>query len=274
MYLLGIRSRLVTVINDAFLVERAEGVLTLTFDRPDAGNAMPPEAAERLIALFGSVNNDGTTRALLVRGNGRNFSAGGDVHVFAKSVDQPIDERRADWLTRQDRLIALVEAYMAVEVPVVAACQGGVVGAGLMYALGADFVVADETVTFAFAHQRLGLTPDGGVSVLLPRAVGERQAAALVLTAARVGADEALRLGLVHRLVAAGDLSDKARAQALRFAKAPARVVRKAKAMMTQGGATAAMLLRERDAIVESVCDPDFGEGVRAFLEKRDPSFQ
>lgn len=259
---------------DAFLVDRADGVVTLTFNRPDAGNAMLPEAAEALTTLFRSLNADPAVRALLVCGRGRNFSAGGDVRVFAQSITQEHEERRADWTIRQDRLVALVEAYLTIKVPVVAACQGGVVGAGLMYALGADYVIADDTVTFAFAHQRLGLTPDGGVSVLLPRAVGARQATALVLTAARVGAEEALRLGLVHRLVTAEELSAVAAKQACKFAAAPAQVIRTAKAMMAAKGPVADRLRSERNAIIDSVCAPDFEEGVAAFLAKREPVFR
>lgn len=256
-----------------FLTELAGGVLTLTFNRPEAGNALSPEAAVALTALFRAIGADSAIRSVLVRGEGRNFSAGGDVRVFAQSLAHSPEERRADWAVRQDRLIGLAEAFLAIEVPVVAACQGGVVGAGLMYALGADYVIADDTVTFAFAHQRLGLTPDGGVSFLLPRAVGERQAKALILTAARVGAADALRLGLVERIVAADTLRHDSETLARRLAEAPARVVRTAKRMVTSPIDVATALRRERDAIIDSVCYPDFDEGVSAFLDKREPVF-
>lgn len=258
-------------MTDAYRVDRADGVLTLSFDRPQSGNAIPPEAVVGLTALFRSLRDDRSVRALLVRGEGRHFSSGGDVRGFALSLDQSIEDRRADFWRRLDAVKPLVEAYLAIEVPIVAACQGAVAGAGLMYPLGADFVLADDSVAFMFSHQRVGLTPDGGVSLLLPRVVGMRRATELVLTAAKVDAAEAYRIGIVSKLVAPDVLQDEALRQAKRFARAPVGVVRTAKRLIACGGgrSDADQLEAERDAIVASVGEPDFEEGVRAFLDKR-----
>jgi 2-(1,2-epoxy-1,2-dihydrophenyl)acetyl-CoA isomerase len=259
--------------NEPYVIECTDSILTVTFNRPDQGNALPPEAVPSLITLFRSINSSTSIKAVLICGAGRNFSAGGDVGIFAKSLREPFSQRRAEWHQRQTRLMALVQAYTSIEVPVIACCQGGVIGAGLLFALGADYVVADETVVFAFSQQRLGLTPDGGISFLLPRAVGRRRAALLVLTAARVKADEALQLGLVHKIADAESREREAKQLARRLAAAPADVVRNAKRMMATEVSLTEALTRERAAIVESVCRPDFEEGVRAFLEKREPEF-
>ncbi|MEJ7926207.1 enoyl-CoA hydratase-related protein [Sphingobium sp. AN641] len=258
-----------------YLVDRADGVLTLSFNRPAQGNAIPQEAVPGLTELFASISSDPTVRVLLVRGEGAHFSAGGDVRSFARAIEQPVEARRSDFTSRLNAVRGMVEAYLSIEVPVIAACQGAVAGAGLMFALGADYVVADETVTFLFSHQRVGLPPDGGVSLLLPRVVGQRRAAELILTAARVGADEAFRIGLATRIVAASELASEAAAQAKRFARAPVGAVRQAKKLVASSGeqSAAAQLSAERDAIVEAVGTADFEEGVRAFIEKRQAVF-
>jgi 2-(1,2-epoxy-1,2-dihydrophenyl)acetyl-CoA isomerase len=259
----------------AYRVDRADGVLTLSFIRPDVGNAIPQEAVAGLTDLFRSLRDDKSVRALLVRGEGGNFSSGGDVRSFALSLEQSVEERRADFGRRLDAVKPMVEAYLAIKVPIVVACQGAVAGAGLMYPLGADYVLADDTVAFLFSHQRVGLTPDGGVSLLLPRVVGPRRAAELVLTAAKVHAAEAWRIGIVSKVVPSDALQEEAVKQAGRFARAPVNVVRTAKKLIAQSGrcSDSDQLQAERDAIVASVGDPDFDEGVRAFIDKRPAAF-
>ncbi|MCB5945542.1 enoyl-CoA hydratase/isomerase family protein [Acidocella sp. KAb 2-4] len=258
-----------------FIAETNDGVLTVTFNRPAVGNAIPSAAVPVLTSLFQSAATDPAVRVLLIRGEGKIFSAGGDVRNFHETLAAPPEQRREDYRARLDRVVGLIESFTALDLPIIAACQGAVAGAGMTYALGADIVLADETVNFLFSHQRVGLTPDGGVSALLPRAVGERKAVELVLTAASVKADEALRLGLVSRLVPAESLQDEALKIAHRFAAAPQHVIRRAKRLLH--GATQRPLREqmqaERDAIADSVADADFAEGVSAFLEKRAPEF-
>jgi 2-(1,2-epoxy-1,2-dihydrophenyl)acetyl-CoA isomerase len=261
--------------HEPFLIDRTEGVLKLSFNRPEQGNAIPRDAVSTLTALFTSISEDPAVRVMLVRGEGTHFSSGGNIRDFAQTIERSVAERRADFGERLDAVKAMVEAYLAIEVPIVAACQGAVAGAGLMFALGADYVLADGTVTFMFSHQRIGLPPDGGVSLLLPRVVGERRAAELILTAARVGSAEAYRIGLVSHLVDDGQLLGAAEEQARRFARAPVGAVRGAKRLIAASRTQTAseQLLAERDAIVEAVGEADFAEGVRAFLERRQPAF-
>lgn len=255
----------------AYRAEIADGVLHLTFSRPEAGNAIPRECIPALRALIAGVNSDARIRVVLVRGDGRTFSAGGDLKGFERDLDRPSDEVRADFERRLGLLGELVEAYVSLEVPVVAACRGGVAGAGMMYALGADVVLADDTVKFVFAQQRVALTPDGGISYLLPRIVGARRASQLVLTGASIDAQEALNLGLVSRIVPADELDAQAEKQALRLARSAQGTLRRAKRLLAGSLSTplAEQLALERAAIVESVVDPDFAEGVRAAVEKR-----
>ena len=259
----------------AYRAEITDGILHLTFTRPEAGNAIPTEAVPALKTLIAGINSDPRIRAVLVRGEGRNFSAGGDLKGFERALQLPPEVLRADFERRLAILGELVEAYISLDVPVVAACRGGVAGAGMMYALGADVVLADDTVNFVFAQQRIGLTPDGGISYLLPRIIGTRRASQLVLTGASVDAHEALSLGLITRITPADELNAQAEKQALRLAQSAQGTLRRAKRLLAGSMATplGEQLALERAAIVESVGDPDFAEGVRAALEKRAAAF-
>ena len=261
--------------SSAYRAEIADGILHLTFTRPEAGNAIPTEAVPALKTLIAGINSDPRIRAVLVRGEGRNFSAGGDLKGFERALQLPPEVLRADFERRLAILGELVDAYISLEVPVVAACRGGVAGAGMMYALGADVVLADDTVKFVFAQQRVGLTPDGGISYLLPRIIGTRRASQLVLTGASVDAHEALSLGLISRITPADELDAQAEKQALRLAQSAQGTLRRAKRLLAGSMATplGQQLALERAAIVESVGDPDFSEGVRAALEKRAAAF-
>jgi 2-(1,2-epoxy-1,2-dihydrophenyl)acetyl-CoA isomerase len=259
----------------SYLVELEEGVLRLTFNRPDFGNAMPPTSTPLLAQLFEDAQSSGKVRCIHVRGEGKIFAAGGDVASFGKTLDLPVAERQADFAKRLGNLRRLVQALTAFEGPVVAAVRGAAAGAGLAYPLAADYVIADPTAMFVFAHQGIGLSPDGGVTALLPQAVGHRAARGLLLTAARVKSDEALRLGLINRIVAPEELETEAAALAKRLARAPQRAVKLAKALVNTASTRTLteQLGAELDGIVECVGDDDFAEGVRAFLEKRPANF-
>lgn len=258
-----------------FVVELAAGVLTISLDRPEVGNALASEAIPQLGRVFADAAKRSDVRAVLFRAEGAVFCSGGDIKGFAKSIDQAPEDRYADYHARMDRARLQMEAYLDLRVPIVVACQGAVAGAAVAYPLGADIVLAEPGTRFVFPHQRLGLPPDGGLSYLLPRVVGFRKASELVLTAATINAEEAMRLGIVSRVVATDSLQVEARSIAERLARAPVGAVRRARALLrdAENRSVSEQLSAERDAIAESVADPDFEEGVRAFMEKRRPVY-
>jgi 2-(1,2-epoxy-1,2-dihydrophenyl)acetyl-CoA isomerase len=258
-----------------FNVAVAEGVLTLSLNRPALGNALPSAAIPQLEMLFRKINGRADVRVVLMRGEGASFCAGGDVKGFAETIDQTPDARRADYFARMDRARLQMEAFLALTCPIIVACQGAVAGAAVAYPLGADIALAEPDARFVFPHQRLGLPPDGGLTYLLPRVVGVRKASELALTAATIGADEALRLGIISRIVPAITLQEEARSIAQRIAAAPRGAVRRARLLLRESlGRTASeQLMAERDAVADSVAEPDFEEGVRAFVEKRPANF-
>lgn len=256
---------------DGFEIAIDQGVLTLSFNRPEVGNALPSAAIPQLGRLFRSLAERVDVRVLLIRGEGSSFCAGGDVKGFATTIDQAPDVRRADYFSRMDRACEQVEAFVDVRCPIVVACQGAVAGAAVAYPLGGDIVLAEPGTRFIFPHQRLGLPLDGGLSFLLPAVVGVRKATELALTSATIDAQEALRLGIVSRIVPAETLQGDALTVARKIANAPTGAVRRARDLIRKASSRSvrAQLEAERDAIADSVSEPDFEEGVRAFVEKR-----
>jgi 2-(1,2-epoxy-1,2-dihydrophenyl)acetyl-CoA isomerase len=259
----------------SYLVEISEGVLTLSFNRPEFGNALPSRNIPLLADLFREAQASPQVRSILIRGEGKVFSAGGDVAGFKRSLEQGKAERAEDFDRRLRVAGELAKAVWAFDGGMVTAVRGAAAGAGLFYPLMADYAIADPSAAFVFAHQRVGLTPDAGLTTVLPQVVGVRMARSLLLTAAKLDAEEALRLGMVNEIVPAEQLDAKALKIAKRFAEAPQLACRTAKAMInaTPNSTVEEMLDAERAGIVSCVRDDDFDEGVRAFLEKRQAAF-
>jgi 2-(1,2-epoxy-1,2-dihydrophenyl)acetyl-CoA isomerase len=259
----------------SYIVSEADGVLTLSFNRPAQGNAMNTTMVAPLTALFREANESPQVRAILVRGEGGIFSAGGDVAGFAVTLDQEVEQRQSEFRTRITNLGALVQAVRGFRGPVVAAVSGAVAGAAMVFPLAADHVIGDETALFVFAHIGIGLSPDGGVSALLADCVGSRAARSLLLTGARVKGEEGLRIGLLNRMVPAPELDARAMETAKRLAAGPQHALRHAKRLVGEAESRSFVeqLDAETAAIVDCVGKEDFAEGVRAFLEKRTANF-
>lgn len=260
---------------DAVSVAQAVGVLVVTLDHPATGNALSPGMIDRLTEVFSTAAQDASVGSVLMRGSGAHFCTGGDVRDLRRLIELPIVERCAAFAQSMARANTMIRAFVALEMPVVVACQGVVAGGGLTFALAADVALTVPTTRLLFSHQRVGLPPDGGLTALLPPLVGPRRARELILTAATVEASDALNFGLVSRIVDQAALQDEARAQADLFAQGPGQAARAAKRLLRAGQAEylTAQLEAEREAVVAAVRSPDFEEGVRAFLGRRAPRF-
>jgi 2-(1,2-epoxy-1,2-dihydrophenyl)acetyl-CoA isomerase len=261
--------------DNEILTKRGGGVLTITLNRPQFRNALSREMTPALTAVLRHAQADRSVRCLVVTGAGEHFTAGGDVVGFQAALEQPAAERQEQFRGRLVALAEMVEAFLAFDRPIVTRCRGAVAGAGLMFVLVADLVLADDTATFVFAHQRMALAPDGGVSWLLPRIVGLRHAKRLLLTAAKVGATEALTLGLVTSLHGSAELDAAVAKATSGFARAPQDAVKITKRLLRDSllRTSADQLAEERDGIAHCVGQDDFIEAVRSFLEKRSPCF-
>jgi 2-(1,2-epoxy-1,2-dihydrophenyl)acetyl-CoA isomerase len=256
-------------------VVRNGAVCEIVLDRPDVLNAVDRETIAALAAAAAEAAADATVRAVLLRGEGPVFCAGGDIRMFGAVVDL-LAEARAHVLHEiVDALHPLLTTLRQMPKPVVAAVHGAAAGFGLSLVLAADLALAAEDAVFASGYIHLGTSPDGGMTLTLPQTVGLKRAAELMFLGDRFDARRALELGIVNRVVPAAALLDAARALGERFAAGPTRAYAAGKALLQAavGEPLDRQLRREAESFAACAATEDFVEGVRAFLEKRRPDF-
>lgn len=261
--------------NDTVLLGRAGTIATLTLNRPDALNALDFAMIDALVARTAELAADDGVHVVILRGAGKHFMAGGDIRVFAESLQQPGAQRAAQFQAMADRIHAAIETIARMPQPVIARVQGAVAGFGLSLMNACDLVFAADDAYFASAYLALGVTPDGGGTYWLPRVVGSRKAAEIMMLGERLDARAALDAGLVNRVLPAADLDDAVARAAERLARGPQHAVRGVKRLLRRSpGATMSSQLAA-EAVSFGACAgmDDFTEGVRAFLEKRPASF-
>ncbi|CAN5116790.1 enoyl-CoA hydratase/isomerase family protein [soil metagenome] len=195
--------------------EEIDGVGHIVLDRPDASNAVDLPAARAFGAAVRRAEESDAVGAILIAGNGKRFCAGGDVGSMAAADDQTAYLREL-----ADVFDQALQHLAAVAKPVVAAVHGAVAGAGIGVMLAADLIVADRGTKFLTAYAGIGLSPDCGVSYLLPRAIGQVRALEMAIGGRVLSADEALAWGLVTAVVDE-DVRAAAHARAARLASGP-----------------------------------------------------
>lgn len=256
------------------ILHRTEnGVSWITLNRPEAMNAVTWDQRERVIALLGEASADPGVRAVVLTATGKGFCAGADLRGAPAA-----GERVAGDVARMIRLGAqrLITAVLDCEKPVVAAVNGTAAGIGAHLALACDLVIAAEPARFIEVFVRRGLVPDGGGAYLLPRLVGPQKAKELMFFGDAVPAAEAERLGLVNKVVPAGELEKTARAWAERLAQGPTRALALTKQLVNASldGDRAAALAAEAAAQEINMTTADANEGVASFVERRTPSYR
>jgi 2-(1,2-epoxy-1,2-dihydrophenyl)acetyl-CoA isomerase len=244
-------------------------VWRITLDRPEAGNALDHALADQLKAAF--QQRPEQTRVVLLLGNGERFCVGGDVHTFAHADDPGafVGQLAHDW----HEVIRLV---LACPVPVVAGVQGAVAGAAVGLIGACDIVVCARSTKIRPAYGAIGLSPDGGTSWALTRALGAPRALELMLTNGALTAAEAHMFGLVARLVEDDQVHVAAAALAQQVSAGPVRAMVRTRALVRKAAIRTLdeQLDDEAALIAESAADPEGREGVRAFVEKRRPDFR
>ena len=245
------------------------GVATITLNRPEALNSLTVPMKEALLAALESVAKRPGTRAVILTGAGRAFCAGQDLRERLQPDAAPLG------VEVRERYNPIVRAMTGFEKPIVAAINGVAAGAGASLAMAADIRIAAETASFALAFGRVGLVPDSGATWLLPRLVGITRAVELALLNEPVSAPDALRTGLVGRVVAADALPAAAREIAERLAAGAPRAIALTKRALAAAwdGDLAAALELEANLQDEAGRTRDHAEGMAAFLEKRPPRF-
>lgn len=246
-------------------------VARIVFNRPKVLNALDAAAAQGFLDACRSVAADPANRVVVIAGEGRAFMAGGDISAFVG----PPDEVTARVRSLIGPLHEGLEILAALPRPVIASLQGAVAGAGMSVALATDLAIAADNTVFTLAYARLGTSPDGSSSWSLPRLVGLRKAMEIALLSDTYDAAEALRLGLVNRVVPAASLAEETERLARRLAEGPTFAYGRIKALL-RGSLDASLrdqLAAEGDAFCACVRTADFAEGVAAFLAKRPPEF-
>jgi len=257
-------------MTDTVLVEIRGDVAVLTLNRPENANTLDLDMGRDLLAAALRCSSDSAVRAVVLTGAGRNFCFGGDLRGMV-SGGAPVEPYLRDLTSH---LHAAISQFMRMDAPVIAAVNGTAAGAGVGLVAMADLAIAGEGSRISLAYTGVGLTPDGGTSFLLPRAVGAKRASELILTNRALSAAEALEWGLVNQVVADAEVFDAALKLAGKLAAGPRAAFGKSKRLLGASlGALEQQMALESEAIATQAASAEGGEGIAAFLEKRKPQY-
>jgi 2-(1,2-epoxy-1,2-dihydrophenyl)acetyl-CoA isomerase len=250
-------------------VDAEAGVATVTLNRPDALNALTVPMKQELLAAFRRLERDAATRAVILIGAGRAFCAGQDLRERMEPDAAPLG------VEVRERYNPIIRAMRGLPKPIVGAINGVAAGAGASLAMACDIRIASDAASFALAFGRVGLVPDSGATWFLPRLVGATRAAELALLNDPVPASDAVRLGLVGRVVPAADLATEARSVAARLAAGAPRAIALTKRALNAAWERDLDSALEYEAQLQDMAGrtKDHAEGMAAFLEKRLPRF-
>ena len=259
------------------LVEKANRIATVTINAPESRNTMTDAAMiEALLGALADVDADRGVSVMILTGAGTAFSAGGDVKAMANRsgmfAGAPLDIAEG-YRTGVQRI---PKALYGLDIPTIAAVNGPAVGAGCDLAFMCDMRVASTTAQFGEVFVNLGIIPGDAGSWFLPRRIGYQIAAEMTFTGRLVGAEEALAKGLVLKVVPPEKLMDEAKKLAAVIASKPPRAVRQAKRLLRAGEAMDLANFLEMAAANQALAHTtaDHLEAVKAFVEKRKPSFK
>ena len=247
----------------------ADNIATITLNRPERLNAMPPQMADEIADALDHLDG---ARALLITGEGRAFCSGADLQArggaAAIGASGPYGALTRSYNPTMVKLSKL-------NVPIITAVNGPAAGVGCSLALCSDFAIAGKSAYFLQAFVNIGLVPDGGASWMLPRLIGKARATQMMLLGEKISGDQAADWGLIYKCVEDGDLMTEARALATRLANGPSLAL----GIMRQNIATAlemdyaSALLREAEGQRIAGQSEDAKEGGLSFLQKRKPVF-
>ena len=248
-------------------VEVADGIATITLNRPDSLNALNSAMRRELLAAFRAIGRDDAVRAVVLTGAGRGFCSGADL----RGGSQERAFRRV--LTAEYN--PLMRAIRDLPKPVIGAVNGVAAGAGVSLALTCDLVYAADEARFIQAFVKIGLVPDSGSTRTLVRALGRHRAAQLIFTGEPLSAQEAHAAGLINGAVPAADLLETVRGVAASLAAAPTRAIGYAKRLINRAEDVTLDETMALEAGLQELAGRthDHAEGVAAFAEKREPRF-
>ena len=253
------------------LFDVGQGVATITLNRPDVLNSFRRSMAAALIGALERVRDDDSLRAVVLTGAGRGFCAGQDLAEAMPKEGQMPD--LGDIV--RDSYNPVIKAIRSLEKPVICAVNGVAAGAGANLAFACDILFASSTATFIQSFSRIGVIPDSGGTFILPRIVGLHRAAVMTMLAEKITAEQAREWGLVYMVTEPDSLLETAVGTARHLATQPTRALGLTKRGFNRslGVDIGEQLDYEEKLQREAGLTTDYGEGVRAFLEKRAPVF-
>jgi len=252
-------------------VQTRDGVLLLTIDNPAQRNALMPELSRAAAEALRLAATDPAVGAAVLSGAGAHFCSGGNLASLREFQDQP----RAAIVARIGVLNELIRSMRQFPKPVIAAVEGSAAGAGFSLALACDLIVAARDARFTMAYVKIGLSPDGAPSLLLPRALPLQLASELLMEGTPIGAERLYQAGVINRLVDPGLARSEAEAWAAKLAQGASAAIGRIKRLVNQSVCPelASHLELERDSFSDLLHQPEAREGISAFLEKRSARF-
>ena len=264
------------MVEGPVVVTARGAVTTIALNRPRALNALDRDLTLALREAVFAAEHDPAVRCLVIRG-GEHFMAGGDLKWFhGLLAGRAPAEIRAQFEAFIGEVHPLIVSLRRMPKPVLASVRGAAAGFGMSLMMACDLALAAEDAYFTLAYTLIGATPDGGSTYALPRLVGQKKAMEIALLGERFDARAAERLGLVNRVVAAASLEAETERLAAQLAAGPAAVAARTKALINGSleRTLESQLQEEAERFAESAAEPDFAEGLRAFLEKRKPAWR
>jgi 2-(1,2-epoxy-1,2-dihydrophenyl)acetyl-CoA isomerase len=257
-------------MSEAVKLSVASGIATIALNRPHVMNAMDGEMMRQLRPVTEAVEKDASVRAVVLRGEGAAFMAGGDIAVFHQHLAE-LPDLIVTW---GREMHAAFLALRRMGKPVLASVHGAVAGAGFSLMCAADLAIAALDTRFTLAYANIGASPDGGSTYFLPRLVGYKKTMEMIMLPDRFDAETARLHGLVNWVVPNDKLAAETARIAQRLAAGPTRAYAEAKRLVNQSlDPLDAQMEQELQAFSRCARGPDLKEGVSAFVEKRKPVF-
>lgn len=253
------------------IVDRKDGIATLTFNRPEAGNAFASESYGEVVEAMNLLGKDEETRVIVMTGKGRHFSAGGDINRFKMLIDTE------EYLPREGvrNAGAMARSVKECPKPVISMVNGAASGAGCSVALAADFVVMEEKSRLIMSFIGMGFSADTGGLYFLMRSVGSYRASQMLMLGEQINGVTAHEWGICTKLAKDGELEDVAYALAKDLASRPTKGITGQKKLLNDFFFGDLYQFTEKEADYMAACGKtdDHAEAVNAFLEKRKPQF-